>query len=136
MFRLALFVFGGVIIVIAAFAFFIPHTNRGDELAPPVVVESKPLVAVTYTGTYKNGLHSLKGSVLAPTPCTELSATAAVASGTPQIISVELSMPPDTGICLQKLTELPFSVTASAGADAKVEVFVNGEPASTTVKAL
>jgi hypothetical protein len=130
--RLALTVFLAVMIVIASFAFFTPHANKNVELAPVAEKLTITLPNVRYSDTYKKGIHTINGSVSAPTPCTELSASLGVASGTPELISVTLLMPRDTGICLQRSTTLPFTVSTPASAKADIEILVNGMLATST----
>jgi hypothetical protein len=134
--RIALAVFVAVVIIIAAFAFFTPHANRGGEQAPSASIVQKPVPDVSLSDSYKKGMHTISGSIMAPTPCTSVTADASVASGTPAVISVTISMPSDAGICLQQATVVPFKVSAAAGADAIIAAYVNGAPASTTVKTL
>ncbi|MDO8623783.1 MAG: hypothetical protein Q7R54_00275 [bacterium] len=134
MLRIALSVFFGVAILIGGFAFFIPHANRGGEEAPASPVSTSVTPAVTISDSYRKGTHALTGSILAPTPCTSVSAIASVASSTPESILVAISMPPDTGICLQQATAISFTVSALAGADATIQTLVNGVLASTTLR--
>ncbi|OGG68381.1 hypothetical protein A3H77_01390 [Candidatus Kaiserbacteria bacterium RIFCSPLOWO2_02_FULL_56_11] len=123
--RITFGVFFGIVVIIIGFAFFVPRANRGGEQAP--ITETATLSpAVSFMTKYAKGVHTIEGFVTAPTPCTEVSADARVASGTPETISVDILMPPDTGICLQVITELPFKVSVKASTDAVIEVFVNG----------
>lgn len=134
MLRTALTVFLAALLAIAGFAFFVPHANKGGEEAPLSIEIQTPIPSVFLTDSYKKGVHTFTGSIEAPTPCTEVVAEGRVASSTPERITIAVTMPSDTSICLQQITALPFKVTLSATADATVEVTVNGEVASTTMK--
>jgi hypothetical protein len=129
--KIALGVFVAVVIGIAGFALFIPHANKGGEQSPHLE-QSTMLPSVSLSDSYKKGIHTISGTVEAPTPCITLTADTSVASGTPDTISVMITMPADTGICLQVITDLPFNVTVAAGMDARIVALVNGVVASTT----
>src|SRR3989344_2336892 len=131
--RIALAVFISIAALIAAFAFFIPHTNQGSE-EPSAIAPSPITPEVTLKDSYTKGSHTIAGSILAPTPCTSVTALATVASGTPQTISIEVLMPPDTGICIQQASSISFAVSARAEVHAVLEASVNGVTASTTLR--
>lgn len=117
------------IIVLVSFALSVPHTYDGiqpAEIAAPV----PPVVAVR--DAFKKGSHTIAGSIKAPDACTTAHAEAVyVASSTGSIV-VTISMPEDTGICLEVPTMLQFSTTVDAAAGLPIVVMVNGVQASTT----
>jgi hypothetical protein len=128
MMRTALGVFVGVIVLVILFVLFVPHSNEEEELLPINEGPSEVYEVVLNT-TYDEGLYDIEGSIVAPTPCTHVSATALVIPGTPDTVQVNIAMPPDTDICLQVLTEMPFEVSIEARENARIEASVNGAQA-------
>ena len=124
-------VFVGMVALIVVFALAIPHANRDREMGP-TVASTTPVINVVFRDTYKGGVHTIRGTVLAPTPCTSVDATATVARDTPPVIAVDIAMPQDTGVCLQIEESKDFSVSVTAALDAMIEFYVNGERATTT----
>lgn len=118
-------------IILVGFVLSVPHTRDILEPKPDTTPESAP--QATVHDAYRKGVHTISGTIQAPNPCTALSATATVdtAAGADQII-VAVSMPKDTGICIQQMTALPYSVTVEAAASAQILLTVNGVTASTT----
>ncbi len=136
--KIALSVFVATILLIGLYALYIPHANLNNETAPLAEITPVPAPPVFLKDAYRKGEHTISGSLLAPTACTTLTATANVspsaASSTPETITITLLMPPDTGVCLQQLTKMSFTVSATAAADALFHVLVNGQVASTTIE--
>jgi len=127
---LAASILAGIILVI--FFLSVPHTRDIPQAA--TTSEATPVpTKVSVHDVYKKGTHTLTGTVQAPNPCTTLSATATtvVAASTSSIL-VTISMPEDAGICLQQITQLPFSTTVAAPANVPVSVTVNGTEADVT----
>jgi hypothetical protein len=115
--------------VIIGFVFSVPHTR--DVVKTPSsegATTSVPLVSLS--DSFKKGVHTITGSIEVSNICTILSAQAA--SSTEGIL-VEISMPSDTGVCLQLPTRATFQTTLSAPADLPFTVTVNGSPATTTM---
>ncbi|MEJ0053197.1 MAG: hypothetical protein WDN10_00515 [bacterium] len=121
-----------IIVSIAVFAFFIAHTEDGavPEKATESGAPAASLVSVKKTAS--KGVLTITGSVRTPTPCYTLDAKAQTASTTPPSIRVDLTVPPDDGICLQKSADQPFSLKISGAATAPLFVYLNGETATTT----
>jgi hypothetical protein len=118
-------------VVLIVFMLSVPHTR---DLAVKESVKTPHEPVVTLRDTFKKGVHTLSGSVEAPTACAEVSVTASAigsASSTEGIL-VDITMPEDTGICLQKITDIPFQTTITAPAGLPIEIKVNGARASTT----
>jgi len=119
-----------MIVVLISFALSVPHTYDGiqsSETIASVVVPS-----VTLRDTFKKGLHTITGSVEAPDACTTISAEASHHASSTESILVSISMPENTGICLEVPTVLRFSTTIDAPAEVPIVVQINGVLASTT----
>jgi hypothetical protein len=119
-------IFLGVFII--AFAIFALRTTEGPAPVPEAPSDVAAVSDVTVTDTYssKSGLHTIKGTATVPTPCTPLAATTSMSTASSTVIRVDLTATRDTGVCLQMLTPVPFSVTSDAPKDDSVEVYVNG----------
>ena len=121
------------VVIIGGFLVSVPRASEVPEAAAPAIEPAVP--EVTLRDSYKKGVHTISGSIMAPTPCTLLTANARYAgsaSTTDEHIVVSLAMPSDTGVCLQVLTKVNFSTTIDAPADLPITVFVNGVEATTT----
>lgn len=132
--RMRLWVSAAIIavVILLAFAFSVPHTR--DVLVKAVPEAPAGVPAVTLRDSFKKGVHTISGSVETPNRCTQVSASAMLtgdASST-QSILVAISMPPDTGVCLQVPSHANFETTLSAPASLPLSVTVNGALASTT----
>lgn len=132
-FKIAFAVFFFAVLVVSGYALFIPQTNK-DEVVAPVEGNPEPAPIVTLDATYRRGVHTISGTIEAPTPCTLVGVESAVASSTPASITVSLTLTPDEDICVQVVTPLPFSVTAAAPEDAVIAVTVQGKPVEPLVK--
>lgn len=119
-------------IIAVGFIVSVPHT-RDIPAERQSLAAASTTPAVSLRDSYRKGVHTLSGSVDAPNPCTSLTASATLAGTTTDgSILLSISMPEDTGICLQTITPLSFSTTIAAGANIPVSVTVNGAPASVT----
>lgn len=129
-----LWIAAGIIafIIIAGFVFSVPHVR---DVARAPVPQAAPIVpTVTLRDTFKKGVHTITGSLETPDACTLVTATTTLegnASSTESIL-LALSMPEDTGVCLQLPTRVDFSTTIIAPALLPITATVNGSVASTT----
>ena len=119
-------------IILVSFALSVPHTR--DVAETPAAQRAPSVPSVSLHDAFKKGLHTITGSIKAPTPCTSLSADATFndASSTTANIIVKITMPEDSGVCLQQSTDLTFSATVAAPADTPITVLINGNLATTT----
>ncbi|MDP2650024.1 MAG: hypothetical protein Q8P16_00470 [bacterium] len=122
------------LVVIVGFALSVPHT-RDVAQAPSSQNKETGVPLVTLHDAFKKGIHTITGSIDAPNACTVVTAQATFlndASSTERIL-VALSMPEDTGVCLQVPMRMNFSATVSAPANVPLTATVNGSVATTTV---
>ncbi len=119
-------------VILVAFAFSVPHTR--DIPAQTLSEAPAGVPAVTLHDSFKKGVHTISGSVETPNACTEVSVSASLigSASSTQGILVAISMPPDTGVCLQVPSYAKFETTLSAPASLPLSVTVNGMSASTT----
>lgn len=120
------------VIVLAGFALSVPHTRDLGGAPSPTAGSSMPSVALR--DSFKKGVHTIAGSVTAPNPCTQVTAKATLIgdTATPTGIAVAVSMPEDSGVCLERVSTVPFSVTIVAPARLPILASVNGVTATTT----
>lgn len=120
-------------VVLVGFVLSVPHA-RDLGKPPSSDDESRITPVVTIRDSYKRGVHTITGSVTAPNACTTISAEASlVGASSTESILVALSLPKDSGVCLQIPTPLTFSVTVEASARLPIRATVNGTVASTTM---
>lgn len=118
------------LIILVGFIISVPHT-RDIPNEKPAAEAPATVPTISVRDIYRKGVHTLTGSVLAPDPCTTLSASAELSgTTTSQSILVTLTMPQDTGVCLEQATPLPFSTTVTAPADLPLTVVLNGSAAA------
>lgn len=120
------------VVIVVSFMLSVPHT-RDVVHAPSPEATTTNVPIVTLHDVFKKGMHTITGSLITPNACTPVTAVATVVgSVSTQSILVALTMPEDTGVCLQEPTRTKFSATISAGAGALIQATVNGHVATTT----
>lgn len=120
-------------VVLVAFALSVPHT-RDAGVKEPSPSATTSVSAVTLHDAFKKGVHTISGSIEAPNACTLVSVSATLVGNAPNTenILVAISMPLDSGICLQVPTRVRFQTTLAAPAYLPIQVTVNGTLATTT----
>lgn len=122
-----------VLFIIIGFVLSLPHhTHEMVHVSVPQAMEIIP--TVTLHDIFKKGMHTITGSVEAPDACTIVTSTASLEgnSSSTESILIAISMPVDTGICLQIPTIMNFSTTIAAPPRIPITATVNGSVASTT----
>ncbi|TSA44208.1 hypothetical protein D4R49_00540 [bacterium] len=118
--------------ILVGFVFSVPHTRDSTKPVEKNAATSAP--AVTLRDSFKKGVHTITGSLLAPNACSVVTAQATLsgeASSTSSIL-LELLLPKDSGLCLQVPIKITFSTTITAPAQLPIIVTVNGVAATTT----
>ncbi len=120
------------LVILVFFVLSVPRAREVSQTQKQDIPAETPLVTVR--DSYKKGVHTLTGTVLAPDACTTVTARAAVSGDatSSQKIVLMLTMPSDLGICLEVPTRITFSTTVTAPASLPISVTVNGAEASTT----
>jgi hypothetical protein len=120
------------VVILLTFAISVPRTREVANTAPTQVASSTPIVKVH--DSYRRGTHTITGSIEAPNACTSVEASAILegsASSTARVL-LTISLPADTGICLQLPTPITFQTSVEGPAEVIFTATVNGELASTT----
>jgi hypothetical protein len=120
------------VLILASFVLQVPHTR---DILENSSLSSAPTTtpAVTLRDTFKKGKHTITGSIDAPNPCTSLTTNVTLvgSASTTENIQIDITIPPDSGVCLQQVSKLPFSASIAAPADLPIIVTVNGIVATT-----
>ncbi|MEK7101861.1 MAG: hypothetical protein AAB794_02715 [Patescibacteria group bacterium] len=116
-------------VVLIGFVLSVPHT-RDVDIATVIESAPAPVPGVVLRDSFKKGLHTITGSVETPNACTAVTAQASTNADT---ITVAISIPEDSGICLQVPTQANFTVTVSAPTNLPITAMINGAVATTTV---
>ncbi|HQU07837.1 MAG: hypothetical protein B7X04_01135 [Parcubacteria group bacterium 21-54-25] len=127
---------GLILVIVIGVGMGISSKHLSDGVRTPIsaATSTPPVVTlVSLTDTYRRGTHTISGAVTVPTPCyAPVAQTTLVPSTTPPEIRLDLSVPIDTGICLQLPATTTFSVAQSAARDAVIAAYVNGVFATST----
>lgn len=118
-------------VVVLGFVLSVPRAREVSEPAPPAAVS--PVPSITLRDSFKNGTHTITGSLIAPDVCTLPTATAAVenAPARPAILLAVL-LPDDPQVCLAIPTTRSFTVSVEAPEGTPVTATINGLAATTT----
>ena len=110
------------------------HLPDGSLTSATTATTSAPTITLAaFSDSYHRGVHTLSGALITPTPCYAVSPhTELVPSTTPSLIELNLSVPTDTGRCLELSATTTFRITQRAPRRAVVSVFVNGALATST----
>lgn len=121
------------IAVLAGFLLSAPRVRDGAATAVSETVAVAPAVSVN--DSFRRGVHTITGSLIAPNACAPIVARASLAgdASNPSGIALDISFSEDSGICLQLPTRATFSVTVTAPARLPISASINGSPATTTV---
>jgi len=119
-------------IVLAGFALSVPHTR--DESGASAALPKSDMPSVALRDSFRKGVHTIMGSITAPNPCTSVTATASPIGdpANPTGITVAVAMPAESGVCLERSTDVPFTATVAAPARLPITTSVNGLAATTT----
>jgi|SRR3989338_10119437 len=115
-------------LIIGGFVLSVPRAREVFE-GPTAKTVPLSVPSIVIRDSFKKGMHTITGSVQAPNACSTVTAEASVES---DHILLALTMPEDTGVCLQVATPIPFSVSIAAPADARIQTTLNGTLATTT----
>lgn len=119
-----------LVLLVAAVVYFlyVPHTK--DAAVVPTKSASSSAIVFVHD-SYSKGVHTLRGAVQIPTPCTTIAAQTSVSgASTSPNIAIAVLLNPDDGICLQVLATSTFTLTASAPKTVTITATVNGEDAT------
>jgi len=126
-----LFIAALVLIVIGMFTF--AYVKRAD-IEKQVPEDRQPVEASAYDGIeridakhfYIDGVHTLAGEILMPTPCDLLEHEVVVRESYPEQVSVGFTVINNADICAQVVTPQRFLVSFSGAAEASIDATLQG----------
>lgn len=83
--------------------------------------------SLTVTRTFKDGVHTISGTITTPTPCYRIDQNVRIAESYPEQIFIDLSVAPNVAYCAAVVTETPFSIDALASENARISISINGQ---------
>ena len=126
---LVVIIFGLLIAGMFGFAYL----KRAE--APVLINEPTTTATTTYGITrieakhfFIDGVHTIVGEILLPTPCDLLTATALVAESMPEQVTYNFSVINNSESCAQVVTAARFSIAATASAAASLTARFMGQP--------
>lgn len=123
-----------VVIVIGMFAYarFKSNELRNAEPLPPAApAEQSPEITYIDAKHYlKNGVHTIAGEIMMPTPCDLLESNATVGTSSPEQVTIAFTVINNTeGVCAQVITPQRFKVSFEAGENPLISATFKGEKA-------
>ncbi len=98
-----------------------------EVIVPPVTVD--PYASITRVDAkhyYIDGVHTLVGEMVFPTPCDLLESEAIIQESYPEQINISFSVINNSEMCAQMMTNQRFKVSASASPEATFTASLNG----------
>ncbi len=124
-----------LVVIILGVVIFSKHL-KDYPLPQKQIATSTPTLAIKLTSfshSYRRGKYTFDGAITVPTVCYIASAKSAlVPSTTPTLIRLTVTVPTDTGRCLQLPATTTFSIAQHSDKNATVRVYLNGKLATST----
>ena len=123
-----------VVLVAGMFAFtYLKKTELNNspevnELAPEPEVVYASITRIDGKHYFIDGVHTVVGEILMPTPCDLLEVTADVAESMPEQITLDFTVINNAEICAQQVTPQRFMVSATASEGASFQAVFVGHP--------
>jgi hypothetical protein len=108
------------------------YTYIAKQQAEPIAVTPEPVEEARETMRldakhfYRDGVHTIVGEVMMPTPCDLLSYEAVFAESFPEQVSYNFTVINNSEVCAQVMTPQRFMVSATASAGANLAATWNG----------
>lgn len=127
----------GLFIIIIVGMFIFAYLKRGEikEQLPPPQVEAPVAGPYDYIDRidavhfYIDGVHTLVGEVMLPTPCDLLNWDTSMAESMPESVTVGFDViNNDREACAQVMTPARFKVSFTASENAEISATLNGRP--------
>ena len=130
----AVVLFVVVVAGMSGYARFVKEKLRQAEAVPTAPAQERETQYITHIDAkhyYRDGMHTVAGEIIMPTPCDLLKADAVVKESAPEQVTIDLTIINNTqGVCAQLVTPQRFKVSFKGGADtdAKIDATLNGKP--------
>jgi hypothetical protein len=103
-------------------------TETTQVVEPPSTEVPSYITRIEAKHFFKDGVHTIVGEVMMPTPCDLLTYEAVVAESFPEQITYNFGVINNSEVCAQVVTPQRFLVTASASVEATQRATFNGQP--------
>jgi hypothetical protein len=135
----ALIVSAALFALIIAGMFGYAYTKRAElaapridqNIAPPPPAEEIRVNAVHF---FKDGVHTVVGDVMVPTPCDLLESSTMVGESMPEQVTIQLTTKNNDGTCAQVLTLQRFRADFTASKEVSIRATLNGKPVSLNLR--
>lgn len=124
-----------LLIIAGMFIFaYLQKTEQAPLETPPAAEESASadpydyITRVDGTHYFIDGVHTVVGEILMPTPCDLLEADAVIAESYPEQITIDFSAINNADTCAQVVTPARFKVSAPASASSTFSARFMGRP--------
>ncbi len=102
--------------------------------APPDVPAVAPPDAIGAIHAFRDGMHTLSGTIALPTPCYKLKHETVTLESFPEQVRVAFTVERVADYCAQVIVEAPFLITVRASKDARFFATFNGRPVNFLIK--
>jgi len=121
------------IVILAGFVISVPRVRDIPETLVPRT-SSVGAPEITLRDTFKKGVHTIAGSLMANDACSTVSSSAELqgSASSTQNILLAILLESSSGVCLELPTRMTFQTTIEAPARLPIIATVNGESATTT----
>ena len=123
-----------VCIVAGMFLFTYLQKQKPVETVPaqpePIATNTNPYGITRIDGKhfFRNGVHTIVGALVLPTPCDLLTTDAVIAESFPEQVTFRFSVVNTTDTCAQVVTNQRFKVEAKASKNAALSATFMGKP--------
>lgn len=115
------------VVVIALLIILAPHSGTTPEVLPDGETQGFVPEKVEAIHSFRDGTHTLFGSIDLPTPCYTLSTDVIVAESFPEQVTIDFKAEVDPDImCTQVISPSEFSVEVDVSEDATFSTRFNG----------
>ncbi len=121
-----------VIVVGGMFGYaYLKNKQMRDTIIVPPAPTERPMgvTRVDAKHFFKDGVHTVAGEIMMPTPCDLLEADPVIQEGTPERVTIAFSVINNTsGVCAQVQTPQRFKTSFNASEGAFISATFKGEP--------
>jgi hypothetical protein len=129
-----------VVIVGGMFGFAYLKQAEIETVTPPPAADATTteniygISRIEATHFYIDGVHTIVGEIMVPTPCDLLTAEARVAESMPEQVTFDFTIVNDSEMCAQVISMQRFKVSASASQAASLGATFMGQPIELNLK--
>ena len=113
------------------FTYLAKHNTGSEPVVPTVATTTQTTYGITRIDGkhfFKNGVHTIVGSLPLPTPCDLLTTESLVAESYPEQVTFMFAVVNTTDTCAQMITTQRFKVSATASKEANLRATFSGIP--------